>query len=173
MNLHSRLGVAMIVAAVAACDDESRPFSTTLAAKDATGLESGEFAVGEPITFTYVTTNHTDRVQDIVACPWGANELRIYDADGLLVWNVTDTVAFVPIFVPDSYDPGEARTVTIAWHQDYNDGQPNFEPGTLAPVIGEEKVPAGSYYAVVEGCASQDGKELKGFTSPPVDFQIR
>lgn len=172
MKLHARLGAALIVATLAACDDESRVFSTTLVAKNAEGLQPGEFAVGEPITLTYVTTNHADRTQDIIACPWGATELRIYDADGNLVWNVTDGLAFVPIFVPDSYAPGEQRTIDIVWHQDYNDEQPNFEPGTLTPIIGEQKVPAGSYYAVVEACASQDGEPLKGFSSRPVDFLI-
>jgi hypothetical protein len=138
--------------------------------KSAPGSPSGVFRLGEPITFTVVTTNHTDRPLDIVWC--AGQNLLVYDSADNLVWSLGEGGS-IGICFGDTFGPAEQREWEWSWHQDYNDGELNYEPGTFTPVIGEQRVPAGAYYAIVSGNAYLAEEHLSGSSSRPVDFLIR
>jgi hypothetical protein len=165
--------LALAVAALSACGSaEPPPFTTTLTAKNASGTFPGVFALGEPVIFTVVTTNHTDRALDITWC--AGQNLMVFDSDNNLVWSLGEGGSLgICGPGPDTYAPGEQRRWEWTWHQDYNDGEFNFEPGTFTPIIGDERVPAGTYYAVVEGNGYVAQEHLSGSSSRPVDFLIR
>ena len=169
MRRHWRIGVAMMAATLGACapaDDKAlsdADFTTFLTATSAAGLQPSSFTPGEPISFKAVTTNNTDDTQDIAWCDGSRMDIRVYDADDALVWNLYHGMSFVQVVQPDAFGPREERTAEATWGQQRNQDNPSFAPTPVEP---------GWYYAIATGCAGRDGAPLEGFTSNRVDFVI-
>jgi len=133
-------------------------FATTLVIKDATGQFRDTFAPGEQVVFELTVTNLRDRtvtvtrgsgqVFDFLVAPAGTRDI---------VWLWSTGFSFTQAIEHDVFAAHEARTYSVAWNQDRDDG---------LPLLPGEYVARGVYAAVGSGLEfhqSEFGSELIPF----------
>lgn len=142
-RLATLVGISLVTSAYASCTFRSgtplppppyvSPFGSSLTLRDAAGVETRSFVMGEPLRFDFEIVNLTSQRQTVQFADGQDHDfLVVNDGTSQIRWKWSQNRAFTQATTELTFEPNASKTFTLYW------------PGTLADGT---QLPAGTYQA--------------------------